>query len=276
MYSFIFLILSTFYVVEAPRVELVRDITYYESPSADARKHKLDLYLPASRRDFPVVVFVHGGGWSQGDKNYWFDLYGKIGRSFAGEGIGVAVINYRLSPKVMNPEQASDVAQAIGWVSKNISKYGGKPEQLFLAGHSAGGHLVSLVSSDPTYLEKVGLKPGNVNGVISISGVYDVQDDNPLFERVFGKTIDKRHLCSPINHVKEGLPPFLILHGDHELPFCDGPCAEKFYGKLKDCRNNCRLMPIPERNHMSIIARIAETNDPGQQAILQFIRTSKP
>lgn len=270
------LTLSCLLPLETPRYELVRDIPYFESSTADVKKHKLDLYLPAARKDFPVLVFVHGGGWSHGDKNFWFDLYGKLGRAFASEGIGVAVINYRLSPKVMNPEQATDVAHAIGWVSRNIAKYGGKPEQLYLAGHSAGGHLVSLVSSDPSYLDKVGLKPGNIQGVVSISGVYDVQDENPLFAKVFGKEVDKRHLCSPITHVKEGLPPFLILHGDHELPYCDGPCAEKFYGKLKDCKNTCRLLPIPQRDHMSIIARIAETNDPGQQAILQFVRTSKP
>jgi len=261
---------------ETPAVEVIRDLAYHEGKDADPVKHKLDLYLPPGRKDYPLLVFVHGGGWLHGDKNFWFDLYGKIGRSFAGQGIGVAVINYRLAPKSKHPDQANDVAEAIGWLYKNIAKYGGKAEQLFLAGHSAGGHLVSLVASDPRFLQAVGMSRTSIKGVISISGVYDVKPDVILFDKVFGTDADERAKASPITHVQAGLPPFLIVHGDHELPQCDGPCAEIFYHKLQDARVTCKLLPIAKRDHMSIIARVSEANDPGQLAILQFIRTSKP
>jgi acetyl esterase/lipase len=263
-------------VVEAPAIEVIRNLAYVEGSAADPKKHLLDLYLPPGRKDFPLLVFVHGGGWSHGDKNFWFDLYGKIGRSFAGEGIGVAVINYRLAPKTKHPDQAHDVAQAIRWLHKNIAKYGGVAEKLYLAGHSAGGHLVSLVASDEKYLTTAGLTRSAVKGVISISGVYDVQPDILLFDMVFGKETEVRIKASPITHVQPGLPPFLIVHGDHELPQCDGPCASCFYEKLKANQVECKLLPIAHRDHMSIVARISEANDPGQQAILQFIRTAKP
>lgn len=257
-------------------VDVVLDITYLESTKADPVKHKLDLYLPPGRKDFPTLLFIHGGGWSHGDKKFWFDLYGRLGKSFAGEGVGVAVVNYRLAPGSKHPDQATDVAQAIAWVNKNISKYGGKPDQLYLAGHSAGGHLVALVSSNQQYLKDAGASPSAIKGVIPISGVYDVSPNELLFSMVFGKEPAVRQDASPITHVKPGLPPFLIVHGDHELPHCDGPCASRFHTKLKENQNVCRLLPIANRDHMSIIARIIDTSDPGHVAMISFIKTAKP
>lgn len=260
----------------AKEVELIKNLPYFDGPTADPIKHKLDLYLPPGRRDYPTLLFVHGGAWSHGDKNFWFDLYGRLGKAFAQQGIGVAVINYRLAPGNKHPEQARDVAKAIAWVHKNIARYGGKPGELFIAGHSAGGHLVALVSSDEQYLKDVGMDPSAIRGVIPISGVYDVRPREMLFNMVFGTSPEERTKASPITHVKAGLPPFLLLHGDHELPHCDAPCACKFFDKLKEYHNTCRILPISQRDHMSIIARIIDPTDPGHEAILAFIRTARP
>lgn len=261
---------------DVPSVELIRDVAYVDGSQADPIKHKLDLYLPAGRKDYPVLIFVHGGGWTHGDKKYWFDLYGKFGNAFALQGIGVAVINYRLSPTVKHPDQAKDVAKAIAWAHKNMTKFGGKSSELYLAGHSAGGHLVSLVASDARYLHDEGIEQNVIKGVIPISAVYDVQPNILLFDMVFGKDATVRTQASPITHVKAGLPPFLLLHGDHELPQCDGPCAQQFHRTLEANHVACKLLPLANRDHMSIIAKISEANDPGQLAMLNFIRTSKP
>ena len=92
-------------------VETKRDLTYYDGAAADKKKHKLDLYLPKGKTDFPVVLFVHGGGWVFGDKNF-FGVYEGIGKMFARHGIGAVVTNYRLSPGVKHPEHIKDVARA--------------------------------------------------------------------------------------------------------------------------------------------------------------------
>lgn len=257
-------------------VEIIRDLPYIDTPEADPIKHKLDLYLPPGRKDFPVLVFVHGGGWTHGDKKFWFDIYGKFGLAFAKKGIGVAVINYRLIPKTTHEQQVRDVAKAISWVSRNIGKYGGNSGQLFLAGHSAGGHLVSLIGCNSEWLREAGLETNLIKGIISISGVFDVRPDLLLFNVVFGKSTQDREKASPISHVKPGLPPFLILHGDYELPQCDGTCARQFFHKLEECHVNCKLHSISQRDHMSIIARISENNDPAQQTVLEFIQSHKP
>src|SRR5262245_37016196 len=151
----------------AYEVRWVRDVAYYDGPDADPAKHKLDLFLPKGPKDFPVVVFVHGGAWHRGDKSF-LGVYSSLGAFLARHGVGAAVVNYRLSPAVRHPEHAHDVARAVAWVHGNVARYGGRPDELFLCGHSAGGHLVALLATDPSYLKAEGVKPGAVRGVIAL------------------------------------------------------------------------------------------------------------
>src|SRR3954447_18302528 len=80
-------------------VEVLTDLDYYKGPEADKIKHKLDLFLPKGHKDFPILFFVHGGAWRQGDKSF-LGFYTSLGNFYARHGIGTVVINYRLSPKV--------------------------------------------------------------------------------------------------------------------------------------------------------------------------------
>jgi len=160
-------------------VKDVRDIAYYEGTDADKVKHRLDLYLPKDHKDFPVVMFVHGGAWMHGDKNF-FGVYSALGKMFARNGTGAVIINYRLSPGVKHPEHIKDVARAFAWTQKNIEKYGGRADEIFISGHSAGGHLVALLASDETYLNAEGLTFKNIKGVMPLSGVYALPDTAKL------------------------------------------------------------------------------------------------
>src|SRR5437762_5133670 len=137
-------------------VQVVRNIAYHDAPDFDDVRHRLDLYLPKGQKNFPVLFMVHGGAWIHGDKNH-LGMYNMLGRTFARHGIGMASPNYRLSPQVQHPEHVRDVARAFAWVHKNIAKHGGLPGEIFVAGHSAGGHLVALLSTDETYLKEHGV-----------------------------------------------------------------------------------------------------------------------
>jgi arylformamidase len=163
---------------EAPRpvsceVEEVRGLPYYRGDGVDPVHHKLNLYLPHGVKDYPILVMVHGGAWLFGDCTFfgWGD---SLGRYFAQRGFGVVMPSYRLSPDVRHPEHVKDLARALAWTVKNLPGYGGCTDKLFLCGHSAGGHLVSLVATDPQYLKKEGLPLSVVKGVISVSGVYRI------------------------------------------------------------------------------------------------------
>ena len=186
-------------------------------------RHRLDLYLPKGQKNFPVLFMVHGGAWIKGDKNH-LGMYNALGRSFARHGIGMVSPNYRLSPQVQHPEHIRDVARAFAWVHKNIGKRGGSPSEIFVAGHSAGGHLVALLSTDESYLRDQGLSLKDIRGAIPVSGVYAIPKD-PVFDVAFGKEAQVRERASPLHCVRAGAPPFLLLYADNELPGCEGPCA---------------------------------------------------
>jgi acetyl esterase/lipase len=154
-------------------VEQVRGLAYYEGPDADPYRHRLDLFLPRGATDYPVAVLVHGGAWLLGD-NRCCGLYSAVGEALARQGIGVVMPNYRLSPHVKHPEHVKDVARVFAWTHAHIAAYGGSPRKLFLAGHSAGGHLVALLATDERYLRAEGLETADVKGVIAVSGVFRI------------------------------------------------------------------------------------------------------
>jgi acetyl esterase/lipase len=158
-------------------VKELRDIAYREGKDADTVRHRLDLYLPAGKKDFPVLILVHGGAWIMGDKNF-FGWGTDLGECFARQGIGVVMPSYRLAPAVKYTDQVKDVADALAWTHANIARYGGNRDQLFLCGHSAGGHLVSLLATDARYLKAVGLPASVIKGVVAVSGVYQVPEVN--------------------------------------------------------------------------------------------------
>src|SRR5207237_10002694 len=160
--------------------------------------HKLDLYLPKDHKDFPVLLFVHGGAWTSGNKN----LYGPLGQRFASNGIGTVIINYRLSPAVQHPAHAQDVAKAFAWTHKNIGKHGGRADRIFLSGHSAGGHLVALLATDETYLKAHKLAISDIKGVLPLSGVYTILPSK-LSERAFSKDLEACKDASPMTRQRQ-------------------------------------------------------------------------
>ena len=159
----------------ACEVEQIEGIAYCDGPDADPFRHRLDLFLPKGLKDYPVVMLVHGGAWMVGD-NHCCGLYPSVAEFLASQGIGVVMPNYRLSPKVRHPEHIRDIARAFAWTRAHIAEYGGRPDQLFVAGHSAGGHLVALLATDETYLLAEGLHTTDVKGVIAVSGVYKIPE----------------------------------------------------------------------------------------------------
>jgi acetyl esterase/lipase len=247
-------------------VKTVKDVAYNDAKDADPVKHKLDLYLPKGQKGFPVLFFVHGGGWRSGDKK----IYGKFGEMFARNGIGTVIINYRLSPKVKHPAHIQDVARAFAWTQKHIGKYGGKADQLFVCGHSAGGHLVALLATDPTYLKAEKLTPAAVKGALPLSGVYTILPRG-FFVKVFGDDAEVCKKASPLEHVTGKHCPFLIAYADKDMRFIDR-MSEALGKSLKKCKCQAEVLKVSDRNHISIIRQaVTHEDDPLTQAMLRFI-----
>jgi len=184
------------------------DISYdLGSPPSDPARNMLDIYLPegASSAPRPFVLHIHGGGWRRGDKaNQSMPDKADL---FTGLGYGLVSINYRLSPEAHDPENPDpgrikfpdhpdDVGEAIGWLDRNALRYGLDPDRMILMGHSAGAHLASLVSTDPTYIERYGVDRRQILGAIPLdTDAFDIEQsvlgsdpDEPslLFVNAFG------------------------------------------------------------------------------------------
>lgn len=253
----------------AYKVEKHADLVYNPARDADPVRHKLDLYVPKGAKDFPVMMFVHGGAWRSGNK----ELYAALGETFAKQGIGTAIINYRLSGgkgTVKHPDHIKDVAKAFAWVKENAPKYGGDANKLYVSGHSAGGHLVALLATDEQYLKAEKCAATDIKGVMAVSGVYTITSLFGGFGGAFGTDEEVCKAASPIAHVTGKHPPFLIAYGAHDFPFLDA-MAEEFGKKLQDAKCEAKVMKL-DRNHYSIIIQLAaKADDPLTRAMVEFM-----
>jgi len=206
------------------RTEIFRDLPYV---SNGHQRQKLDVYAPKSGDGpFPLIVWIHGGGWQGGSKDMCPMAHETL------RGYVVASINYRLSQHAIYPAQIDDCQAALRWLRKNASQYKIDPERIGVAGGSAGGHLAALVGVLGAATKN---KPerADVQCVVDVFGPADfltiwAQSDpattvikhNELDSpegRLFGGPIPQkaelaRH-ASPVTHVTKDAPPYLILHG---------------------------------------------------------------
>ncbi|MFO0950345.1 MAG: alpha/beta hydrolase [Isosphaeraceae bacterium] len=246
-------------------VDVRRDIPYVEGPGADPRKQKLDLYLPRGKTEFPVLFFVHGGGWTTGDRK----LYAPVGRLFARNGVGAVVVSYRLTPQVTHPGHIEDVASAFAWTYKHIKDYGGRPDRIFVTGQSAGGHLSALLATNPTYLKPYGLTPAVIRGAMPVSGIYDVPPGR--LRRIVGFAPNAAQTASPVRHISGKEPPFLILYADRDFPSC-ARMSEDFHAALTKAGVPAEIVEVKDRNHISIMLRLMlDEADPVTQQLLAFV-----
>lgn len=152
---------------EAARKGLSMRLDVAYGPSANER---LDVF-PGSRHQAPVLVFIHGGYWRSLDKS---DV-SFVAPSFVDAGAMVVVPNYDLCPAVTIHTIAIQMTGAVAWVYRHAALYGGDPKRIVVVGHSAGGHLATmLLSCDWKSLDR-DLPTSLIKGALSISGMYDLE-----------------------------------------------------------------------------------------------------
>lgn len=280
--------------VSLPAIQTVRDLPYRETGGAASPKQRLNLFVPTGS-GWPVVIFVHGGGWDSGDRNERLgghDYYNNIGRYLAAHGIGTAVVSYRLLPQVTWPEQVDDVAAATAWVHQHIGEYGGDPAALFLMGYSAGGQLATRVALDPHARERHGLPATAVCGVIPVSGVgFDMtdqltykqgpEDDGGLeydYLRIrfaAGSRDDRWAVAaSPIQFVRAGGPPFLILYAEGEQRLFHRQAAV-LDSTLRAASVSSRVIVVPARSHARMVLALSRDDQTAGPAIRTFVETTR-
>jgi acetyl esterase/lipase len=242
-------------------VAVQRNIPYVKPPRGQVdRQQTLDLYLPkitASVRP-PLLVFIHGGFWRESDDNY--GLGKSVAEALVKNGVAVALVRYRLAPAYRHPAQAEDIAAALSYLMRETNSYGYDLKRIYVAGHSAGGHLAALVALDRAYLKEQGLQPELLAGVIGISGMFDLAPAVRVSEMQkaaailnFGESLTTRRAASPLAHVRSQAPPFLILSAAADFPGLQID-ARKFADALRRSgHKNVDQFVLPEHDHFSIV-----------------------
>jgi len=206
----------------SPRDGLTRT---QDVPYAAGARRSLDIYAPAAARGAvsparstttgsasgaPVVVFIYGGGWKDGDKA----TYRFVAAALAADGYLTVVPDYRLFPAVRFPVFVQDAAAAVAWTRANIARYGGDPHRIFLMGHSAGAQIVAMLTLDRRWLAADSLDPDrDIAGMIGLAGPYDFLPlHDPELEDIFAPAGDLR-LTQPITFARGNAPPMFLATG---------------------------------------------------------------
>lgn len=225
----------------------------------------------------PVLLFVHGGGWSRGDRR----MVNALPDYAARHDLTLASTAYRLAPAATAREAAMDVAAAVAAVSRALPR-----RPIFLLGHSAGAHLAALVGVDPAYLGAAGMKPSDLGGVILLDGAgYDAT--GPRGAGVVGRALDgmydqafgpaggpERAALSPTLRVTPGgvYPPFLIFHvarrEDSRVQ------SQALAGALRAAGGQAEVVPAPDETHMTINRDFGLAGDAEGERAAQFIDTN--
>ena len=243
-------------------------------------KQRLDLVKPADAAKAPVLLFIHGGGWSIGDKAHAAPEKAKWAN---GKGWAFASANYRLVPQATVEQQAADVASAVAWLRANAAKEGLDPDRIVLMGHSAGAHLAALVGTDPRYLKAAGVPMAAVTGVVLLDGAgYDVPTQasaemnlvKPMYEAAFGKDPKRQAALSPSRHAD---PPnvarWLILPIERRA---DSQAQSKgLADALIRAGSSATVVAVPGESHGSLNKGLGEAGDFATRQLDRFLAEAR-
>lgn len=245
----------------------------------DQHELKLDVYSPEKvESGRPVFVFIHGGRWKSGKKSQ----YKFLGRRMASKGVVTVIPDYRLSPHTEYRGATTDVAMALKWTKENISGYGGDSSRIFIAGHSAGGHLAALVSVDKYYCDSLNVS-NPVSGTILIDAfgldMFSFLSDESLkkhrtYYAMFGRDPDGWKDGSPVFHLNEKMKPFLMFVGTKTYPVIYESNKE-FFEVLKRYHPESKPIIEMKKKHIPMMLQFYNSKNKGYEEVLRFLTRSE-
>ncbi len=234
---------------------------------------QLDVYRMGATRNAAVLIYVHGGAWTLGSKSAVHDMP----VHFTQQGFVFVSVDYRLVPRVGVQDQLGDIDNALGWITQNITRFGGNPSNLHLMGHSAGAHLVAMTGVAPQTTAKRLIRQGALRSVIANdTHAYDLPriaaqsrgNTLPkLYRRVFGHDRAFWQAMSPIHHLDSSrtntgsLPAFLLLYSGAGNGATRQDFARDFARALRKSGAQTTLFDGRRYSHREINNRIGRAPD---------------
>lgn len=245
-------------------------IAFEEAAYGNDPYQRLSIFR-ASRPDGRVLVFWHGGGWTSGYRE-WMHFNAP---AFTAAGVTFVAPGYRLAPKHLFPTGYEDCMRALAWAHRNVGAYGGDAANIFIGGHSAGGHYAALLAARRNWAAGVDLPADVVTGVLPVSGTYWFGADSglamrPRFLGPEGPDNRNEDEASPIRRLEPPLPPMLLFHGSEDFPHLARQ-AETFEAAVRAAGGPVTRIVMPGRNHFSAHYACGEPDGPMVPAALDFM-----
>ncbi len=196
-----------------------------------------------------MLLFIHGGSWTNGSKND----YRFVGESFARAGYVTGVMSYRLAPQHRYPAYIQDAAQALKFMRDHAADSGGNPGQLYVMGHSAGGFNAVELVDNARWLGEVGIPVTDVKAVVGVAGPYSYDYRNLPSANAFPVGSDPADVM-PSFHVRRDAPPHLLLVAAND-EVVEAANADKMEAALKVAGVPVTKTVLPGLNHYTIVAR---------------------
>jgi arylformamidase len=243
---------------------------------ADTNFEALDAYLPTATSNEPVILFVHGGGWTRGDKSQ----YRTLGETFAACGIAFVALNYPLSPQARADAEAADIDKAVKWALDNATAKGYSRTKVFVMGHGAGAQLATLAAVDQKFLAGAGVPTGGIAGVIALEGEgYEPSQaataaSDPRYRSyamAFGADPSqwKQYDCNQF--LKGGEPRFLVVHGVDDY-LASAAASQALVADLTRAHDTVTyLEPVGHDYSGVLVDMTREPDDPVLTAIAHFV-----
>ncbi len=246
---------------------VVHDIAYGSDPN-----QRFDVYAPAQAHDAPVIFMVHGGGWRRGDKAMSNVVANKVAY-WVPRGVVVISTNYRMLPDIPPLGQARDVARALALAQRRAGDWGGNADRFVLMGHSAGAHLVSLLTAEPRLARDQGARPWRGTVSLDSASLDVVQTMNGrhfrLYDQAFGSNPADWLAASPLQQMHAAPVPFLAVCSSRRQDSC--PQARAFVGKVRSLGGRGQVLE-EDLSHEEINANLGAPSDYTSQ-IDAFLRS---
>ena len=233
-----------------------KDVDYLTA-SNSSTKPSLTIFKPRNSqfKNNPVLLFVHGGNWNSGNKNW----YGFLGRNFAKKGITTVLVGYNLSPIINCDSMAKQIAQSVKWTFKHISDYNGNPNKIFVTGHSAGGNLVALVATNPDYLpDQTIIKGVILNDAAGLDMKHYLEEFPPTATNNYLTTWTTNaefwKKVSPIYFLNKSAPRFKIYTGGTKTYESIRISNQRFLDALQPFQPNAQLIVL-NKKHVGMITQ---------------------
>jgi acetyl esterase/lipase len=244
----------------------IRDVAYGNGP-----RQRMDVYVPQNRpASAPVLLFFYGGAFRCGRK----EEYPIVGQAFASKGIVVAVADYRIHPEGRFPDFLEDGAQALAAVHARAGEWGGDPNRIFVAGHSAGAYLAVMLAANPSYLRAAKADPSWIRGVIALAGRYH---ELPLGDVIALEIFrgPARDETRPSTYIDGKRPPMLLASGANDHPSVL-ESLRRLAARLREHGSEAEEIVYPGIGHMAIMLAFApgfRGRAPVRDDIVRFIAT---